>query len=196
MDFWRSNLSWIQKICYLSGMMYYAAIALSIFINPLPGVLMLWIRPEYVRYYNLAFAVPSILYSIIAIRCWAKASYGFSVQFIMVIQSYAYLTAIKDRLFGRALAWVPSGDTKVCARRSRYGEVCLTNFRQAHKNNKYRNMRVLAWCWTITITGLVVAGTVYQCLQGLPWYDCVPLIVLNSFNLFLAHRFLLWSGKI
>lgn len=95
-------------------MMYYSAISLSIFINPLPGVLMLWARPEYVRYYNLAFAIPSILYSLIAIRCWAKASYGFNVQFIMVIQSYAYLTAIKDRLFGRALAWVPSGDTKVC----------------------------------------------------------------------------------
>lgn len=116
MDFWRSDLSWIQKVCYLSGMMYYSAISLSIFINPLPGVLMLWARPEYVRYYNLAFAIPSILYSLIAIRCWAKASYGFNVQFIMVIQSYAYLTAIKDRLFGRALAWVPSGDTKVSAR--------------------------------------------------------------------------------
>jgi hypothetical protein len=178
MDFWRSNLSWIQKICYLSGMMYYSAISLSIFINPLPGILMLWIRPEYVRYYNLAFAVPSIIYSLIAIRCWAKSSYGFNVQFIMVIQSYAYLTAIKDRLFGRALAWVPSGDTK------------------AHKNNKYRNMRILAWCWTITVLGAVISGSVYQCLRGLPWYDVLPLIVLDSFNLYLAHRFLLWSGSI
>lgn len=125
MDFWRSDLSWIQKICYLSGMMYYSAISLSLFINPLPGVLMLWIRPEYVRYYNLAFAVPSILYSLIAIRCWARASYGVNVQFIMVIQSYAYLTAIKDRLFGRALAWVPSGDTKVCAHSTRHATVVV-----------------------------------------------------------------------
>ncbi|KAI5357509.1 putative glycosyltransferase 2, nucleotide-diphospho-sugar transferase [Septoria linicola] len=178
MDFWRSKLNPVQKICYLSGMMYYSAISLSIFINPLPGILMLWIRPQYVRYYNLAFAVPSIVYSIIAIRCWAKARYGFNVQFIMVIQSYAYLTAIKDRLFGRALAWVPSGDTK------------------AHKNNKYRNMRILAWCWSITTVGAVIAGTVYQILRGLPWYDCLPLIVLMLFNLFLAHRFLFWSGKI
>lgn len=179
--------------------------------NPIPGILMLWCRPEYVRYYNLAFALPSIIYSLIAIRCWSKARYGFNVQFvsaaqphlsavtdvfqIMVIQSYAYLTAIKDRLFGRALAWVPSGDTK------------------AHKNNKYRNMRVglppfssprriltglqiLAWCWMMTVMGLVIAGTTYQVLRGLPWYDALPLIVLNLFNLFLAHRFLLWSGKI
>lgn len=123
MAFWRSDLGWIQKICYLSGMMYYSAISLSIFINPLPGIFMLWCRPQYVRYYNLAFAIPSIVYSLVAIRCWSKARYGFNVQFVMVIQSYAYLTAIKDRMFGRALAWVPSGDTK------------------AHKNDKYRNMR-------------------------------------------------------
>ncbi|UJO13869.1 Cellulose synthase catalytic subunit [UDP-forming] [Fulvia fulva] len=178
MDFWRSKLNPIQKICYLSGMMYYSAISLSIFMNPLPGILMLWCRPQYVRYYNLAFAVPSIVYSIIAIRCWSKARYGFAVQFVMVIQSYAYLTAIKDRLFGRALAWVPSGDTK------------------AHKNNKYRNMRILAWCWMMSVMGAVIAGTTYQVLRGLPWYDCLPLIILDAFNLFLAHRFLLWSGRI
>lgn len=135
MDFWRSDLSWIQKICYLSGMMYYSAISLSIFINPLPGVLMLWIRPEYVRYYNLAFAVPSILYSLIAIRCWAKASYGVNVQFIMVIQSYAYLTAIKDRLFGRALAWVPSGDTKVSAHSTQSAHVVLILCRRTRTTN-------------------------------------------------------------
>lgn len=178
MDFWESNLSPIKKICYLSGMMYYSAIALSIFINPLPGILMLWIRPEYVRYYNLAFAIPSILYSLIALRCWAKASYGFNVQYVMVIQAYAYLMAIKDRVLGQALAWVPSGDTK------------------AHKNDKYRNMRILAICWCTTVVTMVVAGTIYQCLRGLSFYDCLPLLILNAFNLILSHRFLLWNGKI
>lgn len=145
----------------------------------MPGILMLWARPEFVKYYNLAFAIPSIFYSIIAMRCWAKASYGFNVQHVMVIQSYAYLTAIKDRLFGRALAWVPSGDVK------------------AHKNNKYRNMRLLAICWTLTIMGLLIAGVVYQTLRhALHWYDCVPLIALMTLNLYLSHRFLFWHGKV
>nr|POF12949.1 hypothetical protein CFP56_10097 [Quercus suber] len=159
-------------------MMYYTAISLSIFVSPLPGIMMIWCRPEYVRFYNLAFAIPSIFYSIIAIRAWSKASFGFNAQFVMVIQSYAYLTAIKDRLFGRALAWVPSGDTK------------------AHKNNKYRNMRILACCWMTTVGGLVASGCTYQILRGMVWYDCLPLMLLDAFNLFLAHRFLLWSGKI
>lgn len=168
----------MQKLCYLSGMMYYSAISLSIFLNPLPGILMIWVRPDYVRYYNLAFAVPSLIYSIIAIRCWAKAQYGFNVQFIMYIQSYAYMTAIKDRLFGRALAWVPSGDTK------------------AHKNNKYRNMRILAWVWTMSSAGALIAGVTYQSLQGFAWYDAFPTALLMTFNIFLAHRFLFCHGKL
>ncbi|KAF8545433.1 nucleotide-diphospho-sugar transferase [Trichophaea hybrida] len=171
-DFWASDLSIIQKICYLSGMMYYSAMALGIFINPLPGVLLMWVRPEFLKYYNLAFAVPSLLYSLIAIRLWAKAKYSIHVQYIMAIQQYAYLTAIKDRLFGTALAWVPSGDTK------------------AHKNNKYRNMRILCWCWTISYEAALISGTTYCLLTGWAWYNFVPILCLNAFNLFITHRFL------
>jgi len=178
MDFWRSNLNPVQKICYLSGMMYYSAISISIFINPLPGILMIWVRPDFVHFYNLAFAVPSIVYSVIAIRFWSRASFGFNAQFIMVIQSFAYLTAIKDRLFGRALAWAPSGDVK------------------AHKNNKYRNMRYLCLCWTGFTTSMLIAGILFRVLTGLAWYNVVPVILLNGFNVFLAHRFMFWHGKL
>lgn len=158
--------------------MYYSAISLSIFINPLPGILLIWIRPDFVKYYNLAFAIPSIFYSLIAIRMWAKASYGMHVQFIMVIQSYAYLTAIKDRLFGRALAWVPSGDTK------------------AHKNNKYRNMRILCCSWNAFVMTMLVSGVTWRIIQGLPWWNCLPVLILDTFNVFLAHRFMLCSGAL
>ena len=178
-DFWKSNLNIVQKLCYMSGMMYYSAISLSIFINPLPGILLLWVRPEYFKYYNLAFAAPSVVYSLIAFRFWAKARYGLNVQFIMVIQSYAYLTAIKDRVFGRALAWVPSGDNK------------------SHRNTKYRNMRILAWCWIFTYLGALVAALVYRCVTDKTFeaYNAIPLIVLDAMNLFFAHRFLLCVSK-
>jgi len=175
-DFWKSDLSLVQKVCYLSGMMYYSASALSIFINPMPGVLLLWCRPDKVLWYNLAYVIPSLCYGLLALRIWAKASYGMNVQFIMVIQTYAYFTAIKDRLFGTALAWVPSGDTK------------------AHKNHKYRNMRIMAWCWTIIVETLLFTGVAYQISRGLHWYDCIPLISLNTFNFFLEHRFLFYMS--
>ncbi|KAK4661320.1 uncharacterized protein QC763_0115310, partial [Podospora pseudopauciseta] len=95
--FWTSNLSFIQKVSYYSA------------------------------YYNLAFAIPSIIYGSLLFRFWAKAKYGFNVQHVMIVQSYAYLTAIKDRLFGIELLWAASGDKK------------------AHKkSNKFRNMRLLS----------------------------------------------------
>ncbi|OCK77130.1 glycosyltransferase family 2 protein [Lepidopterella palustris CBS 459.81] len=175
--FWKSDLSFIQKICYMCGMMYYSAVALSIFISPIPGILLLWFRPIYFKYYNLSFAVPSILYGLLLFYFWAKAKYGLNVQHIMVIQSYAYLTAIKDKIFGRALMWVPTGDAK------------------AHKSNKYRNMRVLCWCWTLLILGGLVSAVIYRVgFRGMEWYNTLPLIILNVYNLYLAHPFLFYMG--
>ncbi len=129
-------------------------------------------RPEWFKFYNLAFAAPSIIYSVIVIRLWSKAKYSLAVQHTMVIQSYAYLTAIKDRLFNIELMWVPSGDVK------------------AHKNNKYRNMRILAWIWTIMVFGGMITSISWRILHGFPWYHPIPLILLNTYNLYLAHRFL------
>ena len=194
-EFWKSKLSFIQKVCYmcgtfsnipnavkmrgliLLGMMYYSAVALCIFISPVPGILLLWFRPQYFKYYNLAFAIPSILYGILLFHFWAKAKYGFNVQHIMVIQSYAYLNAIKDKIFGKALMWVPSGDSK------------------AHKSNKYRNMRILCWLWTLTILGGLISAVTYRIVvDNFVWYNCLPLIILNVYNFYVAHPFLFYMG--
>lgn len=175
-DFWKSNLSLIQKICYLCGFMYYSACALNIFVSPLPGVLLIWTRPEFFKYYNIFFAVPSLITTMVMMRCWAKARYGLNVQHIMIIQNYAYLTTIKDKILGRGLAWAPSGDAK------------------AHKNNKYRNMRILAWTWLLTWFGALIAGMIYQIVRGLEWYQCIPLLLLDILNFYLAYRFLLFSN--
>ncbi|KAK5659672.1 hypothetical protein OQA88_880 [Cercophora sp. LCS_1] len=155
--FWVSNLTLMQKICYLCGLLYYSAVSLGIFISPVPGTLLLVFRPEWFKYYNLAFAIPSIVYGSLVFRFWAKAEYGFNVQHVMVVQSYAYLTAIKDRLFGIELLWAASGD------------------KRAHKSNKYRNMRLLCWFWTILATGGMVAAVSYRLVGGFAWYHTIPL---------------------
>ncbi|KAL2188187.1 hypothetical protein L209DRAFT_741324 [Thermothelomyces heterothallicus CBS 203.75] len=98
------------------------------------------------KYYKLAFAVRSIIYGSLLLRFWAKAKYGFNVQHVMVVQAYAYLTAIKDRLLGIELLWAASGN------------------RKAHKRNKYRNMGILYWLWTIVNFGGVVAAVTYYWL--------------------------------
>ncbi|KAK4123123.1 glycosyltransferase family 2 protein [Parathielavia appendiculata] len=175
--FWVSNLTLMQKICYLCGLLYYSAVSLGIFISPIPGTLLLYFRPEWFKYYNLAFAIPSIIYGSLLFRFWAKAKYGFNVQHVMVVQSYAYLTAIKDRLLGIELLWAASGDKK------------------AHKSNKYRNMRILCWLWTIVSVGGMVSAVTYRVLTGFEWYHTIPLIVLNAYNLYITHYFLFCSWR-
>ena len=158
-------------------MLYYSAVSLGIFISPIPGTLLLILRPEWFKYYNLAFAIPSIVYGSIVFRYWAKAEYGFNVQHVMVVQSYAYLTAIKDRLLGIELLWAASGDKK------------------AHKSNKYRNMRLLCWFWTIMATGGMITAVTYRLANGFPWFHTIPLIVLNLYNFYISHYFLFASWR-
>jgi cellulose synthase/poly-beta-1,6-N-acetylglucosamine synthase-like glycosyltransferase len=173
-DFWKSSLTPMQKFCYLTGFFYYSTTAFSAFLNPIPAPLLLWTHPEMFKYYNLFFAFPSIFLGLIALRLWARSRYTFSVQYTQVIMQYAYLHAIFDRIFGTRMTWLPSGDGK------------------AHKNERYTNMRILAWAWTISHNTLLVTGCVYRISGGLGWYHVVPALVLDGVNFVCVHRFLVY----
>jgi hypothetical protein len=177
-DFYKSPLTVIQKFCYISGFLYYSATALGIFFNPLPGPLLLLVRPEFFKYYNIFFAVPSVFYGVLVFRLWAKSNWSLDVVYCNVVMQYAYLNSIKDRIVGQRLIWAASGDNR------------------AHKNNKYRNMRILACVWTIIHNGLLVGAVTYRLLKGFPWYQVIPLLLLDLFNLWGVHRFLFFTSKV
>ncbi|KAL9130969.1 MAG: hypothetical protein Q9217_000958 [Psora testacea] len=174
-DFWKSSLSVKQKMCYLTGFFYYSTTAVAAFLNPLPAPLLLWTRPDLFKYYNLFFAFPSVILGVVALRLWARSPYTLSVQYVQVIMAYAYLHAIWDRFFGKKMSWLPSGDGK------------------AHKNHRYRDMRILAWAWTIAHNTLLITGCAFRITQGLGWYEVVPALALDVFNLLCVHRFLLYQ---
>jgi hypothetical protein len=157
-EFWRTKLTLAQRLCYLSGMLYYWSAALGIFFVPIPGIFMIWIRPNLLKYYNLAFALPSIIYGLLVFRLWARSTHSLAVQYIRVVQSYAYLSGLSRLVFGTISDWVPTGDTK------------------SHTTNHYRNMRVLAICWTFAFQGAFISGCAYRILLGsAEWYQFVPL---------------------
>jgi hypothetical protein len=165
----------MQKFCYLTGMFYYSTTAIAAFLNPLPAPLLLWTRPDLFKYYNLFFAFPSIILGLITLRLWARSRYTLSVQYTQVIMAYAYLQAIWDRFFGTKMTWLPSGDGK------------------AHKNHRYRNMRILAWGWTIAHNTFLISGAAVRICQGMEWFQVVPALFLDAFNLLCVHRFLLYN---
>jgi len=174
-EFWKSNLSAMQKFCYLTGFFYYSTTALGTFLNPIPAPLILWTHPELFKYYNLFFAFPSCFLGLFVLRFWARSRYTLSVQYAQVVMAYAYLHAIWDRFFGTKMTWLPSGDGK------------------AHKNNRYRNMRILAWAWTIIHNTVLLTGAAYRISQGMEWYQIIPALILDAFNFLCVHRFLLYN---
>ena len=176
--FWKSSLTVKQRLCYMIGVMYYLTTAIQPFLGPIPAPLILWSRPELFKYYNLFFAFPNLLLSLIALRIWTRARYTLSVQYVQIIMSYAYLQAIWDTIAGTKSTWVPSG---------------VQASGKDHKNHRYRNMRILAWAWTITHTTLLVTAGAYRVVGGMPWYNLVPVLVIDAFNLLCVHRFLLYQ---
>lgn len=172
--FWTSTLSVKQKMCYLISFSYYITLAFQPFLSTLPGPLVLWMRPDKFRYYNMFFAFPAPFLQLFVYRIWTLDRYTLAVQYATTVESFASLQSIWDIVTKQKLNWAPSGDVK------------------AHKNNRYRNMCILAWAWTITHESLMIAACVYSVFKGQPCYSLVPLFVVDGYNLLCIHRFLLY----
>ncbi|KAJ7634331.1 nucleotide-diphospho-sugar transferase [Roridomyces roridus] len=186
-EFWTSKLTLVQKVCFLTGMMYYFTAALSIFITPLPALIMLIFRPGHIIYYNFFFVFPSVLNGMIVFRLWSRQRYNFNCLFVHVIQQYAYLMAIKDKIFGTTAPWVPSGSHKSST---------SSNLSTKRKNThtKYRNMRILCAFWTYGTIGAVIALSAVRIVQGHGWWNYVPMLVLDVYTLFLTLGFI-WRTR-
>ncbi|KAJ6582533.1 family 2 glycosyl transferase [Mycena vulgaris] len=181
-EFWKSKLTVVQKLCFLTGMLYYAAAALSIFLNPLPGLLMLIFNPGHIIFYNFFFVVPAIIDSMLVFRLWSRQRYNFNCIFVFVIQQYAYLMAIKDKIFGTTALWVPSGDTQ-----AQQGTV-----KAKGGNNKYRNSRILCALWVYSTMAATIALSTVRIHQGNHWYNYVPMWFLDAYQVFITFRFI-WT---
>ncbi|CAM9372111.1 unnamed protein product [Ectocarpus sp. 4 AP-2014] len=164
-EFWHSTLTRKQKLCYLSGMFYYSATAMTIFTGPLPGMLLIWFKPEAVLWFNISFALPSILFGYVGMRFWAKQPYDFCCQRVKVIQSYAHLYALKDKIMNTTIPWVPTG-----------GGASSRSSSQA-----YESSVKLMLVWTMMYTLLTVGGAAWR-VTDFPWYHFVPTILLSILN--------------
>ena len=76
--FWEKDcLNLWQRICYMTGLIFYISSALSIFLTPVPLLLVIFMNPRYIHWFNLIYAIPSILIIPIFWRfCRSKNSSG------------------------------------------------------------------------------------------------------------------------
>ena len=171
--FWKSTLTVMQKACYLTGMMYYIVTALQVFVNPLPAILLIYIKPEGVLWYNVLFVLPSLLNSSLGMWLWNIQPYNHNVVQLKVIQSYAHLFAIKDKIANTLVEWQATGSG-------------------TPRNTKaVTQARWLSRAWVPLTTALIVAGSVYRLVQGYTWYAFIPSIALSTMPLGAHARFMI-----
>ncbi|CAM9165587.1 unnamed protein product [Scytosiphon promiscuus] len=172
--FWRSSLTGMQKLCYLSGMFYYSATAMGIFLGPLPGILLLWFKPSAVFWFNISFALPSIFFGIVVMRIWSKQPFDLFCQRAQIIQSYAHLYAIKDKVMRTAVPWVPTG-----------GGASSRSSSQA-----YDSSVKLMLCLTVGSTLITIGSSSWRSSEY-SWFNFMPTVALSVINLVLSISTLL-----
>ncbi|TEB37616.1 nucleotide-diphospho-sugar transferase [Coprinellus micaceus] len=185
-EFWKSSLTWIQKICYMSGMMFYSSAAFMIIVSNLPGPLLVWLNPHLVLWYNCFFAVPSLIYATIIFRLWSRVNYNFNVNYVFTLQQYAYTMAIKDRIFGTTAGWVPSGDNTAHV-------TAAPEQRKKKPHTKYRNMRIVCFIWVWGTGATMFAGVAYRIWEGWYWWHFLPIMLFDAFQLFQSHKFIFYG---
>ncbi|KAJ3345481.1 hypothetical protein HDU83_004046 [Entophlyctis luteolus] len=164
-EFWKTKqLTASQKLCFLSGMLYYMASAISQFVNPLFSIALLIGNSNNLKWYNIAFALPSVCGGMLAQFIWARQRYGLYTLRVQIISAYSHMMALKDAVFNTRMQWIPTGGAK-------------------SQSSKAGKAGVIMFVWQNTLFFGVVGLSVWRLLIGdVVWYNIVPLILLNAYE--------------
>jgi hypothetical protein len=115
-NFWKTRLTLMQRISYLTGMLYYTTTGLAAVTHFLPSLFLLLFHPEKIFWFNLLFSVPSFLFTYIYMRYWMKLPMNVDVLRVRQVSYFAHLFALRDLLLGTLEEWKPTGVRSTSAR--------------------------------------------------------------------------------
>jgi len=168
--FWASKMPLMQRLCYVSGMSYYVATALSVILTPLPGLFIVWFHPDRVFWFNYLFSLPSFIFGVLIVAMWGRAPFGAYVLSARQVSYYAHLFALWDKLKGSMIAWVPTGDS-----------------RSTKSVKRYSDFKAAMFAWVSFTTALGLAGAFYR-MDSLISYNFYPLLFFCAFNFWISFR--------
>lgn len=159
--FWKVKMTFMQRACYWTGVLYYLTTAISIFMYPLPAIALLSFRPDLIHFFNVFFTIPSLLFGTIYLAIWGKAKFGTYAIHVRHISSYAHLFAWVDGITGNKMQWVVSGDRT--------------------KNSKYKRFLTVLFFWNLIAltTSLVLVGSRIDVVG----WNAAPIVFLSVFNM-------------
>ncbi len=165
-EFWVKGITKMQRVCYMTGMLYYLTTGLSVIFGVLPSIYLLIYRPEFIYWFNLMFSVPSFFLSIVFMRMWQKLPYNMDSIRARHVASYAHLYAFKDLLLDMKEAWIPTG-AKTSSKR--YDSFCIF------------------FIFMTLATPLIIFSLIgLRIYEGHSPYNFILLILFTSFNLYIA----------
>lgn len=163
--FWKTRLGLMQRLSYLSGMMYYVATGLGIFITPLPSIVLSWFGPEHIVWYSIVFSLPSFLFGMVYVAFWTKAPFGLYALKARLVSYYAHFFALLDKVMSTKAEWVPTGAVK--------------------RVKRFESYRKLSFYWVSISSFWVVAGCFYH-MNYYAWYHFMPTLFFVSLNYWLS----------
>lgn len=164
--FWQHKMKFMARLSYLSGMGYYVATAVGIFMTPLPSLYMVWLRPENIVWYALFFSLPSFMFGTAFIAYWGKHKFGFYSQKARLVAYYAHFFALYDKMRKSTAAWVPTGAAGSSVAR-------------------FEAFRKTLYWWTTASTFLILAG-IARNMNGLDDANFYPTFGFTLYNYWLS----------
>jgi cellulose synthase/poly-beta-1,6-N-acetylglucosamine synthase-like glycosyltransferase len=168
--FWSNPMPLMQRLCFMSGMLYYVATAASVFFTPLPALYVVWFQPQHVFWYNYLFSLPSFIFGTVIVAMWGRLPFGAYVLTSRIVAYYAHFYALLDKLRGSMIAWVPSGDVKAMKSVKRYFD-----------------FKRLMFGWVSVSTGLAILGSGLH-MKSVLDFNFYPMIFFSVFNYWVSLR--------
>lgn len=159
--FWAAPITKMQRVCFLTGMGFYISTGVSVFLTPIPGIVMLLWFPEKVFWYNLLLSVPSLLYGTIFMGLWMRLPMGLDVLRIRQVSYYAHIYALRDFLLGTLEEWKPTG--------------------AAASSQRFKAFKATFTVWTILSLNIPLGLIMMRVLEG---YNPLNFALMLAFVLF------------
>lgn len=167
--FWRAKIGFYERMCWFSAFTYYLYSSLYTFIAPALAVTMLLLVPGFIRYYNLIYLLPFLIYLGIIFPAWHRAPFRLEAYAVKVVIGWAHIFAFFDLLRGKPKGWQPSGASR-------------------HTGKRRLWIGLVGWSAAISLLWAVLA--LWRMMTMNP-YNFFLLFILGVFNLVTVGRVLI-----
>ena len=101
-----------ETLSYFSGFLYYVTTAISVFVAPLPAVIMMYVYTDDVSPKNYLPLIGAVLSQFLLMPLLTNFRYRFSVMRVQIIYSVAHFQALIDTFRNNLSGWVATGATE------------------------------------------------------------------------------------